>query len=142
MTPDARRKARLLAMRARLVGAALDGQGDDVAVARKAGVDKSTIGRWRKGNISFEGLEQLASGLRLDIVLKFPAHGHPSADAKESPPAWAEGLERRIASEVVSLLASPDGVDAAIAGVAHLARLRRQRGAGSRTGAGQPSVAM
>jgi transposase-like protein len=107
MTPSARRKARLLAVRAALVKAALEGQGDDVAVAKKAGVDKSTVGRWRKGNISYEGLEQLASGLRLDIVLKFPAHGHPSADAKESPPAWAEGLETRIALEVARQLVDP-----------------------------------
>ena len=46
---------------------------------------------------------------------------------KEAPrPEWAEGLEARIAQEVVNLLASPEQVEAAIAGVEHLAELQRQ----------------
>lgn len=107
MARDAKAKAKTRAMLGGLVAPVLDAYGGDVEVARKVGVDKSTVGRWRKGNISYEGLEQLASGLRVDIVLTFPAHGHPSGDAKESPPAWAEGLETRIALEVARQLVDP-----------------------------------
>ena len=52
---NAETKARTRAMLADLLAPALDAHGGDVEVARAVGVDKSTVGRWRKGNISYEG---------------------------------------------------------------------------------------
>jgi hypothetical protein len=69
-------------------------------VVQLTGAANSTVGRWLEGDIGFDGLIRLASATRTNITLTFPAHGKPTGDAKESPPAWAEGLTDLILKEV------------------------------------------
>lgn len=93
----------------------LDEHGGDAAVSRTTGVNKSTVGRWRKGEISLDGLARLASALRQDITLTFPAHGHPDITKEAAAPEWARRLtddlrmEIRLNRAVIS--AALEGVD-------------------------------
>lgn len=74
-------------------------------VAEIVGRHRSTVTRWVKGDIDWDGLTDMASGLRRDIVITFPAHGRPTATTKEPPPKWARALPAEVASAVIERLA-------------------------------------
>ena len=92
--------------------------------ARAAGASRPTLDRWRKAGdtLKIGALRKLAQATGRPIIVRFD----PDNEREAPRPEWAEGLEARIAQEVVNLLASPEQVEAAIAGVEHLAELQRQ----------------
>lgn len=79
-----------------LVAPVVKAHGGPPKVAEKVGRDRTTVYRWTKGDIDLDGLASLASGLRTDLVLTFPAHGSPKATQKEPPPDWARAMSQKI----------------------------------------------
>lgn len=85
------------------VAPVVERNGGPPKVAEKVGRHRSTVTRWVKGDIDWDGLAALASGTRTEIVITFPAHGQPKANAKEPPGISAEGLKDSL-DEVARLL--------------------------------------
>ena len=94
--------------------------------AANAGTTRQTLTEWeKKPDLRLSQWAALARASGEAIVFRLDPD--PEDTTKQAPrPEWAEGLEASIAQEVVNLLAAPDQVEAAIAGVEHLAELQRQ----------------
>jgi hypothetical protein len=104
---------------AAVVAPLVKAHGGPPKVADVVGRHRSTVTRWVKGDIDWDGLTELASGLRRDIVVTFPAHGRASVTTKEPPPDWARAMEARIVGELkqnrelIEALARPELIEAA-----------------------------
>ena len=90
------------------VKALVERHGGVRAVARVLGnVDTyaSQVSRWQRGqDVSLAALSLLAQKLNEEVTVTFTPTGTVEADAKESPPAWAEGLEERTGQIVATKL--------------------------------------
>jgi hypothetical protein len=102
---------------AAVVAPLVKAHGGPPKVADVVGRHRSTVTRWVKGDIDWDGLTELASGLRRDIVVTFPAHGRASVTTKEPPPDWARALTNDLLLEIrlnrAVLKAALEGVDPA-----------------------------
>ena len=79
-----------------VVAPLVEAHGGVSAVSEAVGRDRSSVHRWTKGDIGWDGLALLASSLRVDVIVTFPAHGHATGTTKEPPPDWAREMEQRL----------------------------------------------